>query len=74
MWFCYVFYFVQILLGIWIFRSKAELAIYTNLFVIFYSIAGMLCGYFLFSEQINAIQYVGILLGLLGAILMTTGK
>ncbi len=66
----YALYLVQIFFAIFIFIFKGELAIYTNLFIIFYGIFGVVIGILFFKETISAIQMLGIGLGLLGAILM----
>jgi len=63
-------YLIQIFLAIFIFIFKGELAIYTNLFIIFYGIFGVLFGLLFFHESLSFVQGVGIFLGLLGAVLM----
>lgn len=67
----YVLYFIQILLAIGIFVYKGELAIYTNLFIIFYSILGVALGVFYFQESLTAVQIAGIVLALFGAVLIS---
>ncbi len=69
MWLCYILYFVQIIFAIWILRH-GMLSIYTNLFVVFYSIFGVISGYLLFAERITPIQWVGVVLGIIAAYLM----
>lgn len=67
---CYAMYFVQILLAYWLFANKAGLAIYTNLFVVFYAISGVLAGMLIFGEALTGRQYVGIALGCVASWLM----
>jgi EamA domain-containing membrane protein RarD len=66
----YALYLVQIFFAIFIFIFKGGLAIYTNLFIIFYGIAGIIIGVIFFKEALSVVQIVGIILGLAGAILM----
>lgn len=66
----YALYFIQILFAVLIFIFKGELAIYTNLFIIFYGIFGVVVGILYFKESLTPIQAVGIFLGLLGAVLI----
>jgi drug/metabolite transporter (DMT)-like permease len=66
----YALYFVQIIFAMFIFILKGELAIYTNLFIIFYGIFGIIIGIMFFSETITLVQTIGIAFGLVGAILM----
>jgi EamA domain-containing membrane protein RarD len=63
-------YLAQIFAAIFIFIFKGELAIYTNLFIIFYGIFGVIVGILFFKETLSPIQMIGIGFGLLGAILM----
>ena len=63
-------YFLQILLVIYIFINRGELAIYANLFIIFYSVLTVLAGVFIFREKLSLVQGVGILLALSGAVLI----
>lgn len=70
MFLAYFLYFVQIVIAILIFRKGGELAIYTNLYIIFYSIMGILAGVLVFSEHISIIQYIGIVFALIGAVLL----
>ena len=67
---CYVFYFVQIILAMMIFKSKGELAVYTNLFVVFYAILGVTFGCLMFNEKLTTTQVVGIVLAIAGAYLL----
>lgn len=67
---CYILYAIQIVFGVFIFRSKGEFSIYTNLFVIFYSILGVVTGYFIFGEKLNIHQYIGITIALVGIVLL----
>ena len=63
-------YFLQILLVIYIFINKGELAVYANLFIIFYSVLMVLAGVLIFRERLSLLQGVGIVLALAGAILI----
>ncbi|MEI7750312.1 MAG: hypothetical protein WCJ25_04920 [Candidatus Moraniibacteriota bacterium] len=63
-------YLIQIVFVIFIYIFKGEMAIYTNLFIVFYGIFGIVSGIFLFGETLSLVQIVGIGLGLFGAILM----
>lgn len=67
----YALYLIQIFFAILIFVYKGELAIYTNLFIIFYGIFGIIIGVFFFKETLSVVQLIGISLGLFGAILMS---
>ena len=67
----YALYLIQIFFAIFIFIFKGELAIYTNLFIIFYGIFGIIIGILFFKETLSVIQIVGIGFGLIGAILMS---
>lgn len=67
---CYLFYLLQILLAVVIFRSDGQLAIYANLFVVFYSILGVICGMLLFQERLTFTQFVGVALGLIASYLI----
>lgn len=66
-------YFIQILFAIYIFLNKGDLAIYGNIFIIFYSILMVILGVFAFKEHLSYLQYLGIFLGLTGAILLNSG-
>jgi drug/metabolite transporter (DMT)-like permease len=66
----YGLYLVQIFFAIFIFIFKGELAIYTNLFIVFYGIFGIVVGILYFKETLSTVQILGIVLGLSGAILM----
>jgi drug/metabolite transporter (DMT)-like permease len=68
-----VFYFVQILIAIYIFVNQGELAVYGNIFIVFYSIMMVLMGVFFFKEQLTLLQGVGIILALSGALLLNSG-
>ncbi|MDP2648779.1 MAG: hypothetical protein U1D26_02805 [Patescibacteria group bacterium] len=63
-------YFVQVLLAIYIFIHKGDLAVYGNIFVVFYSILMVIIGTLVFREHISATQSVGIVLALVGAVLI----
>lgn len=66
-------YLAQILIVVYVFVQKGELAIYGNIFIIFYSISMVLLGVFFFNEHLTALQYIGIALALTGAILLNSG-
>ena len=63
-------YFIQIVIVTYIFIQKGELAVYGNLFIIFYSVMMILLGIFAFGENITFWQGVGIVLALGGAVLI----
>lgn len=67
---CYLMYFIQIIAALAIFKSKGSIAIYTNLFVVFYAIFGVLAGVFLFGESITGWKYLGIALAMAGAYIL----
>ncbi len=62
-------YLAQIVLAIYIFE-KGELAVYANLFIVFYSVLMVLFGMFFFREQLTALQAVGVVFALIGAVLL----
>ena len=66
------FYFVQILLAIYIFVYHGDLAVYGNLFIVFYAILMVLSNVFIFGGQLSLLQYTGIFLALVGAVLINT--
>ncbi len=66
----YLLYFVQIIIAVYIFMHGGELAIYTNLYIIFYAILGVLSGVLIFSEHLSLVQGVGIIFALTGAVLL----
>ncbi len=66
-------YFIQILLAVYIFVHKGELAIYGNIFIVFYSISMVLLGVFVFHEHLSTLQAIGIVLALAGAVLLNSG-
>jgi drug/metabolite transporter (DMT)-like permease len=68
----YVLYFFQILSAIFIFVYKGEFAIYTNLFVVFYSIFGVTLGILYFQESLSIAQWVGIGFALVGVVLINS--
>ena len=70
----YGLYIIQIGFAIFIFMLKGELSIYTNLFIVFYGVFGVLIGITYFKETLSIIQIMGICFGLFGAILMTKGN
>ena len=67
----YILYFVQIIIAVYIFRHGGELAVYTNLYIVFYSILGVLTGVLFFAEDLSFGQGVGVILALVGASLIT---
>ena len=66
----YGMYLVQIVLAVLVFRYANGIAIYTNLFVVFYSIFGVLSGLFLFKERLNTTQWAGIALGIIASLML----
>lgn len=66
----YVLYFVQIVFAILVFIFHKELGVYSNFFLVFYSLASIGLGYFFFKEHLSLIQYVGIAFALVGVFLM----
>ena len=66
----FALYGIQILLTLYIFLNKGELAIYANLFVAFYSIFTVVIGVFVFKEHLSLVQGIGILVALLGVFLI----
>jgi len=63
-------YLIQIFFVIFLFIFKIDLAIYSNLFIIFYGIFGVVIGLICFKESLSPIQMCGIGLGLIGAVMM----
>ena len=68
-----ILYFVQILLALYVFIGKGSLAIFGNIFIVFYSILTILLGFVLFQEHLSMWQVVGIALALVGAVLINSG-
>lgn len=68
----FVLYAIQVLLTLYIFLNKGELAIYANLFVAFYSILTVLIGVLVFKEHISVLQGFGIALALAGVFLINS--
>ena len=66
-------YFAQILLTLYIFVRKADLAIYGNIFVVFYAILMVTLGVLIFKEHLTLWQGVGIAFALGGVVLMNSG-
>lgn len=66
-------YVAQILIVIYVFLRHGELAIYANIFIVFYSILMVLAGVLLFRENLSVTQYIGIVLALIGALLLNKG-
>jgi drug/metabolite transporter (DMT)-like permease len=63
-------YLIQIGMIVYIFVHKGDLVIYGNIFIIFYSITTALLGVLIFKEHLSAVQILGILLALTGAVLI----
>lgn len=63
-------YITQTLLAIFIFLWGGKLGLLVNLFIVFYSITGIILGYLIFNESISLVQGIGIILALTGAILI----
>lgn len=66
----YVLYFIQIIFAILVFIFHKELGVYSNFFLVFYSLASIGLGYFLFKEHLSLVQYIGIAFALVGVLLM----
>ena len=66
----YLLYFLQIAFAVYIFIYKGELAVYANMYIVFYSILGIIFGVMFFKEGLSSIQFSGIILALIGAALM----
>jgi len=66
-------YFIQVLLALYVFINKGELAIFGNIFIVFYSILTIVMGILLFGEHLSMWQGVGIVLALVGAVLINSG-
>lgn len=74
MFLVYLLYFAQIVFAVYIFIYKGELAIYANYYVVFYAILGVVFGLVFFRENLNLIQFLGILLALVGVVLMNSAS
>lgn len=68
----FILYFFQILSAVFIFVYKGEFAVYTNLFVVFYSIFGVTLGVLYFQESLSLAQWIGIAFSLVGVILINS--
>ncbi|MDB5189076.1 MAG: hypothetical protein JWL82_33 [Parcubacteria group bacterium] len=68
----YILYFVQILFAIWVFMYQKELGIYSNIFIVFYSILSIGFGILIFREHLSLLQYAGIGLALVGILMMNS--
>ncbi|MCR4325325.1 MAG: hypothetical protein NUV59_00780 [Patescibacteria group bacterium] len=66
-------YFVQILLAVYVFIHKGDIAIYANIFIVFYSVLMVAIGLIAFGERLSAVQSLGIVLALVGAVLINRG-
>jgi len=68
----FILYFLQILITLYIFLNRGELAVYANLFVAFYSIFTILIGVFVFKENLSLVQGFGIFIALIGVFLINS--
>ena len=66
-------YFIQILLALYVFIEKGNLAIFGNIFIVFYSVLTVVLGIILFGEHLTMWQGIGIALALAGAVLINSG-
>ncbi|HEV3244726.1 MAG TPA: hypothetical protein VG102_00015 [Candidatus Paceibacterota bacterium] len=67
-----VLYFIQILMALYVFVHKGDLAIYANVFIVFYSLCMVLLGMLYFGEQLTFVEGLGICLALAGVILLNS--
>lgn len=65
-----VLYFLQILLAVYIFIHHGDLAVYGNLYIVFYSIMMVVGGAVLFQEHITLLQILGVCCALIGGLLI----
>ena len=65
-----ILYVTQGLLAIYLYLNNWGLGISVNLFLFFYSITGVLFGIIFFGEHLSSLQYVGVILALLGVLIM----
>ncbi len=70
----YILYFVQILFTFYIFAHNEELAIYSDLFIVFYSISSIALGFLLFRETLSLVQVAGIGVAIIGVLMMSSGS
>ncbi len=68
----YILYFSQIIISIYIFLLKSDLAIYANFYIIFYSILSVVISVIAFHEHLSWVQFLGIGLAIIGAVLMNS--
>lgn len=66
----YVLYLVQILLAIYIFMNDGKLAVYGNLYIVFYSVLMLAGGVVFFKEDLTLFQVVGVCAALIGGLLI----
>ena len=66
-------YIVQIWIAAYVFVKQGELAVYANIFIVFYSILMVMFGVFMFKEQLTSVQIAGIVMALGGAVLLNSG-
>ena len=62
-------YLIQVWFATYTFLT-GELAIWANMFIVFYGVLAVVVGAIMFGETLSVVQYTGIALGLIGAILM----
>lgn len=66
----YILYFIQVLLAIYIFINDGGLAVYGNLYIVFYSVLMILGGFLLFKEEMTMLQMLGVVMAILGGVLI----
>jgi drug/metabolite transporter (DMT)-like permease len=66
----YILCVAQIVFGSCAFVWKWDLAVYSNLYVIFFAVMSVLFGYLFFSETLTMKQWLGIAMGMFGAFLL----
>ncbi len=65
-----VLYLIQIVLAVFVFINHGELAVYANLYIVFYSLLMVAAAVVIFREQLTGYQIIGIVLALAGAFLI----
>ena len=66
-------YFIQVLFAVYVFMNKGGLAVFGNIFIVFYSVLTIVMGILIFGEHLSMWQGIGIALALVGAILINSG-
>ena len=66
-------YYIQIVIALQVFVNKGELALFGNIFVVFYSVLMCLFGVIFFHEHISVSQIIGIIIALFGVLLINNG-